>query len=76
MSVEVFKNGVSILVEPEDLQNHLDLGYSLTNGTEAELQKDDEKEFLEAVAAYEAKFGEKPHHKMKLATILEKINDN
>lgn len=29
-----------------------------------------------AVAEYEAKFGEKPHHRMKLDTILEKLNGN
>jgi len=29
-----------------------------------------------AVLEYEQKFGDKPHHRMKLETILEKLNGN
>lgn len=74
MSVEVFKDGVSYLVEPHDLQGHLNAGYFL----ELEPYKVNEEtkvdELASASAAYEKKFGEKPHHKMKLETILEKLN--
>ena len=30
---------------------------------------------IDPVKAYEAKFGKPPHHRMKLKTILERIND-
>lgn len=72
MAVEVFKDGVSYYVEPHDLHNHLQAGYTLelvTNEPKAP-QLDIDK----ARAAYLEKFGEEPHHKMKLETILEKIN--
>jgi hypothetical protein len=74
MSVEVFKDGVSYLVEPNDLQGYLNTGYFL----ELEPYKIDEEarpnELANAADAYEEKFGQKPHHKMKLETIMEKLN--
>jgi hypothetical protein len=74
MSVEVFKDGVSYLVEPQDLQSHLNAGYFLELEPYRINQETSEDELANAVAAYEEKFKEKPHHKMKLETILEKLN--
>jgi len=44
-------------------------------GLKEPAQNDDES-FKMAVLQYEEKFGEKPHHRMKLETILEKLNGN
>ena len=35
-----------------------------------------EKLMAEAVQEYEVKFGKKPHHKMKLETIIEALSDD
>jgi hypothetical protein len=74
MSVEVFKDGVSFLVEPEHLKGYLDNGYFLEEDPCRLNLNAKIDEMATASAEYEAKFGEKPHHKMKLETILEKLN--
>lgn len=40
------------------------------------LDLSDDMGFDDASALYEQKFGEKPHHRMKLETIMAKVNDN
>lgn len=85
MAVEVWKDGVLHRVEPHDLHNHLAQGYTLTNEPEPEPEPEGEGEGegendgadLEAARQlYFEKFGEKPHHKMKTETIMEKLNGN
>lgn len=75
MAVEIWKDGVLHRVEPHDLHNHLAQGYTLTN--EPEPEPEEEGADLEAARQlYFEKFGEKPHHKMKTETIMEKLNGN
>lgn len=80
MSVEVWKDGVLSFVEPLDLHNYLAQGYTLTNEQNhvpEELENENESADLEAARQlYFEKFGERPHHKMKVDTILEKLNGN
>lgn len=77
MAVLVYKDGVQYRVEPHDLYNHLQAGYTLENvPAKKETKTDDvpEMDLEQARLAYADKFGEKPHHKMKFDTILEKLN--
>ena len=77
MSVEIFKDGKSIIVEPSDLHDHLNQGYTLTNEPDLEPENENDGAGLEAARQlYFEKFGEKPHHKMKTETIMEKLNGN
>lgn len=77
MAVIVWKDGVSSRVEAHALQRHLAAGYTLENKpVVAPVEKPAEVDVdLEAARQlYTEKFGEKPHHKMKFETILEKLN--
>lgn len=90
MAVLIYKNGVEYRVEPLDLHNHLAQGYTLTNdpktvelevavepsSLEAQMTSNDVVELEAARQLYFEKFGEKPHHKMKTETIMEKLNGN
>lgn len=78
MAVEVWKDGVQYRVDPMALQRHLAAGYTLTNEpvtkpVEVSVEVP-EMDLEQARLAYADKFGEKPHHKMKFDTILEKLN--
>ena len=75
MAVLVYKDGVEYRVEPHDLHNHLQAGYTLEPKNLApEKAEVLEMDLEQARLAYADKFGEKPHHKMKFDTILEKLN--
>lgn len=73
MAVMVYKDGQSARIVHTSLQAHLDAGWGLDeNHTSA--KKEESIDLEQARLAYEEKFGEKPHHKMKLETIIEKLN--
>lgn len=71
MAVVIYKDGVSARVEPKRLQAHINAGWSLSkDGKSKEADKAPE---CGLAAEYEARFGKKPHHKMKGSTIAEKL---
>lgn len=79
MAVEVWKDGVQYRVDPMALQRHLAAGYTLENEpvvASIEEPAEIDLDLEQARLAYADKFGEKPHHKMKFETILEKLNGN
>jgi len=81
MAVVLYKEGEKpIRVEPNRLQAHLQMGYSLSKNfakkEEDKAEKEAAVDLEQARLAYEDKFGKKPHHKMKLETILEELNGN
>lgn len=79
MAVIVWKDGVSSRVEAHALQRHLKAGYTLKNEpvvAAVEKPAEIDMDLDQARLAYADKFGEKPHHKMKFETILEKLNGN
>ena len=80
MAVMLYKEGEKpIRVEPNRLQAHLQMGYSLTEDfskPEDKAEKEAAVDLEQARLACEDKFGKKPHHKMKLETILEELNGN
>lgn len=72
MAVIIYKDGIEHRVEPHDLYDHLQAGYTLE--PDAKPYAKQEMDLEQARVAYADKFGEKPHHKMKFETILEKLN--
>jgi hypothetical protein len=91
MAVMMYKLGEApIRIDYTDMAGYESLGWSIHENAppvetekqaelidEPETEDQDNAELLAlAVAEYEAKFGEKPHHRMKLQTILDKVNGN
>lgn len=90
MAVLIYKDGIEHRVEPLDLHNHLAQGYTLTNdpkpaelevavessSIEVQMESNSDLDLEAARQLYFEKFGEKPHHKMKTETIMEKLNGN
>jgi len=85
MAVMMYKTGEDpIAIDHREMIGYESMGWSIHENLErlAELiedvadKNDDDELRAMAVAEYEVKFGEKPHHRMKLETILEKVNGN
>lgn len=69
---------VALLIDDEDLDEE---GSNESVPSDAEQELDDVVDYEELdeadiKAAYQQKFGKKPHHKMKLETILEQLNES
>ena len=80
-----------IRIDHTDMAGYESLGWSIHENVELPVETEKQAELIDeqetadqdnaellalAVAEYEAKFGEKPHHRMKLQTILDKVNGN
>jgi hypothetical protein len=71
MSVVVWKDGESLLVEPFALQRHLDAGYTLDDKPKAPKASDEELQLRQ-----DAKdLGIKNYHNMKLDNLKIKIEE-
>lgn len=79
MAVTLYKPGAWQNVEPHLMQNELDAGWALDErvmtGEAVEDETSDTPDLEAARELYKEKFGEAPHHKMKLETIMEKLNE-
>lgn len=82
MGVMMYKvDEAPICIDHREMTGYESMGWSIHENLEpaveaVEVKIDDAELLAIAVAEYEAKFGEKPHHRMKLDTILEKVNGN
>lgn len=81
MAVILWKDGNQHRVEALELHAYLKAGYTLTEETHAQSAdaeevgtEDGTEANIDWHAQYEEKFGERPHHRMKLETIIEKVN--
>jgi len=84
MGVMMYKQDENpICIDHTKMADYESMGWSIHENLESAEkvvesdEKNDDAELLAiAIADYETKFGEKPHHRMKLETILEKLNAN
>lgn len=81
MGVMVYKEGQSAQrIEPWEMEGYFSMGWVLDKSgkpaPKAEDQAKPDLDLEQARLAYEHMFGKKPHHKMKLDTILEEMNGN
>jgi len=69
-----------VCIDHTEMSGYESMGWSIHENIEVvrvSIEESEEKAKLAmAVLEYEQKFGEKPHHRMKLETILEKLNGN
>jgi len=75
MAVVLYKDGEAVRVSPRSVEGYLKQGYSHGKGnTKLEAPADETDEELEALrAAYEEKFGKKPHAATKAETLKAKL---
>jgi hypothetical protein len=92
MGVMMYKQDESpICIDHTDMAGYESLGWSINENVELPVETEKQAELIDepetedqdnaellalAVAEYRKKFGEKPHHRMKLQTILDKVNGN
>ena len=85
MGVMVYKEGEKpTRIEPAEMEGYFSMGWVLDESgkpveakeSAKESTKEETTDLDQAMLEYEKKFGEKPHHRMKLDTILEKLNGN
>jgi hypothetical protein len=82
MGVMVYKEGEKpARIEPHEMEGYFSMGWVLDKSgkpaaEEVKAAKETATDLEQARLAYEHMFGKKPHHKMKLETILEELNGN